>query len=156
VNGCSSAASIQSAQMHSEPKTAIILLVEDSEDDAFFFNRTLQKSGMTFSVSHVPDGAQAIAFLQNAMSSGEENFPQTIFLDLKMPVVNGFEVLEWIRTQTFPVPVVVIVLSGSEQADDKERAAQLGAADYLVKPIRVSDLHRVFRNICPHETGAPL
>ena len=140
--------------MQTETKNPLILLVEDSDDDAFFFERTLQKSGLGCSLSHVTDGAQAVDFLRNAASSGEHRLPQTIFLDLKMPVLNGFEVLDWIRTQRFPPSMQVIVLSGSEHEDDKARAARLGAADYLVKPVRVRDLHRLLGNVCGREIGA--
>src|SRR5580765_3210050 len=111
----------------------ILLLVEDSDDDAYFFTRTLEKSGVTCSFHHVTDGAQAIDFLENASRSQEPSLPQIIFLDLKMPTVNGFEVLDWISKQTFSSQIQVIVLSGSEYDDDKERAAKLGAAAYLVK-----------------------
>jgi CheY-like chemotaxis protein len=128
----------------------LILLVEDSDDDAFFFGRTLEKSGLKCSMRHVLDGAEAIDFLRKASDS----LPQTIFLDLKMPIVNGFEVLEWIRTQTFPTHMQVVVLSGSEHEDDKERAAQLGATDYLVKPVKVHDLHRLLRDVCALKMGA--
>lgn len=141
-------------EMSSEAQTPIILLVEDSEDDAFFFQRALQKSGMSCSLSHVADGAQAIDFLRTAASSGAHNLPQVVFLDLKMPVLNGFEVLDWIKAQTFSVPMHVVVLSGSEHTEDKERAARLGAEDYLMKPIKANDLHRLLHNICPHEIGA--
>lgn len=140
--------------MHIEPKSPNLLLVEDSEDDAFFFRRTLQKSGMCCSLSHVEDGAQAIDFLQKAILSGEQNLPQTVFLDLKMPVLNGFEVLEWIKRQPFRARIKVIVLSGSEHQGDRERAARLEAMDYLVKPVKVNDLHRLLRDICPLEIGA--
>ena len=132
----------------------LLLLVEDSEDDAFFFSRTLLKAGVSCSLKHVTNGAQAIDFLRSTMSSGNQTIPQTVFLDLKMPVLNGFEVLDWMRMQSFPVPITVIVLSGSEHQEDQERASQLGAADYLVKPVKVSDLHRLLRNICPQEMGA--
>jgi len=71
-----------------------------------------------------------------------------------MPIVNGFEVLEWLRTQPFAAQIQVVVLSGSEHEDDKERAAGLGAADYLVKPVRVADLHRLLRNVCSPGMGA--
>ena len=139
--------------MMTEAKNAQILLVEDSEDDAFFFRRTLQKSGLTCSLTHVTDGGQAVEFLENA-ASNPENLPHTIFLDLKMPVLNGFEVLEWIRSQSLPSALHVIVLSGSEHEADKQRAAELGAAAYLVKPVRVGDLHRFLQDICPGEMGA--
>ncbi|PWU18360.1 MAG: two-component system response regulator [Verrucomicrobia bacterium] len=132
-------------------KTPLILLVEDSDDDAFFFERELEKSEVSCSLQHVGNGVEAVEFLRNASETGE--LPQTIFLDLKMPVLNGFEVLDWMRTQTFAIPIQVIVLSGSDHDDDKARAAQLGAVDYLVKPIRVSDLHRILEHVCPPQTG---
>lgn len=133
-----------------------LLLVEDSEDDAYFFGRTLQKSGLTCTVHRVANGAEAIDFLRTASASGVEALPQIIFLDLKMPVLNGFEVLDWLQTQTFSAPMRVVVLSGSEHPSDKERAARLGAADYLVKPVQASDFERFLRDICPAnpKTGA--
>jgi CheY-like chemotaxis protein len=134
--------------MATDSPNPLLLLVEDSEDDAFFFGRTLQKSGITCSLHHVTDGAQAIEYLRDA-SRDPQHFPRAIFLDLKMPVVNGFEVLDWMRTQAFPAPLEVIVLSGSEHPYDKERATQLGATDYLVKPVKVDDFRRALQDICP-------
>jgi CheY-like chemotaxis protein len=135
--------------MLTETKLPLLLLVEDSDDDAFFFKRTFQKSGASCALHHVTDGAQAIDFLQAAAATDENSLPHAIFLDLKMPVLNGFEVLEWIRTQSFPASMQVIVLSGSEHQEDKDRALKLGANDYLVKPITVSDLQRFLREVCP-------
>jgi CheY-like chemotaxis protein len=66
-----------------------------------------------------------------------------------MRVLNGFEVLEWLRNQTFSAQIRVIVLSGSELEEDKDRAARLGAADYLVKPVRTSDLDRLLQDVFP-------
>jgi CheY-like chemotaxis protein len=77
-----------------------------------------------------------------------------VFLDLKMPVLNGFEVLEWMATKPFPREMRVIVLSGSDHHEDRSRAAQLGATDYLVKPVRVRDLQKLLPDICPKEAGA--
>ena len=139
-----------------QPDTTIptVLLVEDSEDDAFFFRRTLEKSELTCALLHVINGIEAVTFLQNALSSDTQMLPRSIFLDLKLPVLNGFEVLEWMRTQKFPTAIQVTVLSGSEREDDKQRAAQLGATDYLVKPVKVGDLHRVLQHVCPARIGA--
>src|SRR5437764_8476688 len=123
-------------------KSAIVLLVEDSEDDAFFFERALQKSGMNCSLHHLQNGAEAINYLRKTSRSDQENLPQIIFLDLKMPHINGFEVLEWLEGQPFRTAVQVIVLSGSEHQDDKDRAARLGASHYLVKPVKARDLQR--------------
>jgi CheY-like chemotaxis protein len=132
----------------------ILLLVEDCDDDAYFFTRTLETSGATCSFHHVTDGARAIDFLENASRSEEPSLPQIIFLDLKMPTVNGFEVLDWMNKQTFSSQIQVIVLSGSEYEEDKQRAEKLGAAAYLVKPVKVSDLHRFLQHVCPPEMGA--
>jgi len=131
-----------------------ILLVEDSEDDAYFFNRTLQRSGVTCAVHHVENGAEAVEFLAKASQSDSGELPPVMFLDLKMPLLNGFEVLEWLQTQSFRSSIQVIVLSGSEHDADKTRAAELGAADYLVKPVRVGDFHRLLKHLCPPEVGA--
>ena len=140
--------------MPKDIKSRTLLLVEDSDDDAYFFKRALQKSGAACSLSHVTNGAEAVDFLQNATTSGPKELPMAIFLDLKMPVLNGFEFLEWMRTQTFASRIHVIVLSGSDYPEDKERVAKLGATDYLVKPVRVEDLHRYLRDVCPPEMGA--
>lgn len=124
-------------------------MVEDSDDDAFLFRRTLQKSGTQCDFFRVSNGAKAVEFLQNAAISESQPLPHVIFLDLKMPVLNGFEVLEWLRTQSFASQLRVIVLSGSENENDKERAARLGATDYIVKPIRPPDLDRFLHDLCP-------
>ena len=124
-----------------------LLLVEDSEDDFYFFSRTFQQAGMNCILHRAADGAEAIEFLQTA--SKTETVPPIAFLDLKMPVLNGFEVLEWLQTQPFASQIRVIALSGSERQDDKDRAAKLGATEYLVKPIRVADFHRLLREFCP-------
>jgi CheY-like chemotaxis protein len=111
-----------------------VLLVEDSEDDAFFFQRTLKKGSIQCHFTHVSDGGAAIRLLTDARSHPDK-LPGLIFLDLKMPVKNGFEVLEWLRQQEFSKSMEVIVLSGSDQEADKKRASALGAAGYLVKPV---------------------
>lgn len=138
--------------MPNETTTPLLLLVEDSEDDAFFFKRALQKSGSACSLQHSLDGGEAIEFLSRAGEAGGHPWPEKVFLDLKMPVMNGFEVLDWIRMQSFPRELDIIVLSGSDQPADKARAAKLGASGYLVKPITPATLLRHLRGVCP---GAP-
>ena len=134
--------------MPTDDKNPVVLLVEDSEDDAFLFARALEKSGSVCSVRHVANGMQAIQYLHAASRLGDDNLPRVVFLDLKMPVMNGFEVLDWMRTQAFPPEMRVIVLSGSEHREDKDRAARMGATDYLVKPIKIDDFHRLLPKVC--------
>lgn len=118
-----------------------MLLVEDSEDDAFFFKRAFKKTGMTYGLQHVSNGVAAIEFLNGASTS--DSLPGIIFLDLKMPILNGFDVLLWMQKQAFASRITIIALSGSDQQKDKERARELGAADYLVKPVTAADFQRV-------------
>ena len=106
-------------------------------------------------VHRVANGAEAIDFLLSSSISNFQELPKVMFLDLKMPVLNGFEVLDWLQTQTFTSKMRVIVLSGSEHDHDKARAAQMGATDYLVKPVTISDFHRFLADVCPTKMGAP-
>jgi CheY-like chemotaxis protein len=110
-----------------------LLLVEDSEDDVFFFKWIFQKASAAWRLHHVWNGTAAVEFLEKAAGSG--SLPELVFLDLKMPGLNGFEVLDWMRKQAFARAVPVIVLSGSAQQEDKDRSSELGATAYLVKPV---------------------
>jgi CheY-like chemotaxis protein len=129
-----------------ENSAPLVLLVEDSADDAFFFQRALGRSGCECQFKHVCDGAAAITLLTEAISN-EQQRPDVIFLDLKMPVVNGFEVLEWLRQQPLSTRMRVIVLSGSNQRADRDRARDLGAFDYMVKPVSSSAITETLRNL---------
>jgi len=134
-----------------EKSKPILLLAEDADDDAFFFKRMFEKTGTSFSFHHVFNGAAAIEFLRNALKT--KQLPQIIFLDLKMPLANGFDVLNWIREQKLPASMPVYILSGSEQQEDKDRARELGAVDYLVKPISKNDLGRILETVAPGSDG---
>jgi CheY-like chemotaxis protein len=140
--------------MPKSTKRPTLLLVEDSDDDAYFFMRAFEKSGAACLLCHVTNGAEAVDFLEDARKSKPQDLPSVIFLDLKMPLLNGFEFLEWMRTQTFPFSIQVIVLSGSDYPEDKDRAARLGATDYLVKPVKAEDLRRYLQEVCPPHMGA--
>lgn len=119
----------------------LILLIEDSEDDAFFFRWTLDKCGYDCDVVQVGDGISAIERLEGTLGCGAGGRrPDLVFVDLKIPTVNGFEVLSWIRDHHFDPPLSVAVLSGSEHAADMQRAHALGAAAYYVKPLSLGQL----------------
>lgn len=127
-----------------------ILLAEDSADDAFFFRRTLKKTLLDCDLTHVLNGAGAIEFLTQ---NNEQILPDIIFLDLKMPIVSGFDVLNWIGQERLSRPVRVIVLSGSNDAADRRRATELGAADYVVKPISAVDMTNHLNDLCSADQG---
>jgi CheY-like chemotaxis protein len=124
-----------------------ILLVEDSSDDVFFFERSLRKSGVAARLQIAEDGARAIKLLGNGSRWGEHDLPDIVFLDLKMPNVNGFEVLDWIRRQAFAASLPVFILTSSEEPRDRDRARQLGARSYLIKPLRPEELRDVLSDL---------
>jgi len=122
---------------------ATILVADDDQNDVFFLRRAFQKSGAAHAVIHVSDGQEAIDYLL-----GEANYrdrarfpiPALLLLDLKMPKVDGFDVLEWLKTRPEFESLPVVVLSSSSREDDVQRARTLGAADYRVKPADFDEL----------------
>ena len=114
--------------------TPVVLLAEDSEDDAYFFKRAFKKCCFHCSILRAANGKIAIEILTQ---SGTPAYPTPflLFLDLKMPVMSGFDVLLWLQNSSLSPKPRVIVLSGSNDQADQDRALALGAVDYLVKPI---------------------
>ncbi len=117
--------------------TPLLLVAEDDPNDLFMLQRALAAANITLPQHVALNGEEAIHYL-----SGEGRFadrsafpiPQAVLLDLKMPLVSGFEVLEWMRSQPELSAVPVFVLTGSCIERDRERALALGARAYLVKP----------------------
>lgn len=135
----------------------IVLLVEDSEDDVFFFRHALKKTGVPCALFHVADGAAALDYFKTAIATPADPahpWPDFVFLDLKLPTFSGFEILAWLREQPLPRPLEVTILSGSEHASDIARAKALGAAGYLVKPIAAVQLQaRIGRANAPRASS---
>jgi CheY-like chemotaxis protein len=124
----------------------LILQVEDSEDDVFMMKRVLKKAGVENPVRVAWNGQDAVDYLMAALDPercARHPLPFLILLDLKLPYRDGFEVLEWIRTQPRLADVMVVMLTGSGEARDRQRALALGARSYLVKPATVDDMKRL-------------
>ena len=114
-----------------------ILLVEDNDDDAFLLTRALRTAEIDNPVHIVQDGEEALEYLTGAGKYAdrlEYPLPSLMLLDLKLPRVSGFEVLEWIQKDTTLPPLVVVVLSSSGETRDINMAYRFGARSYLVKP----------------------
>jgi CheY-like chemotaxis protein len=133
------------------PDNLPILLVEDNDDDLFFFRRLIGKAGLNPSLSVATDGQQAVEQLKRLLPNGE--LPRLIFLDLKLPLRGGFEVLQWIRSQPSLAGVVVAVLSSSAEARDVEQAYALGAQGYLVKYPDPAVFQEIFRLVAALPAG---
>jgi CheY-like chemotaxis protein len=120
-----------------------ILVAEDQANDAFILERAFKKTGARTKLHFVRDGQEAIDYLE-----GQEQFadrdayplPTLLLLDLKMPRLNGFQVLEWVRCQQSLRRLLVVIFSSSEEIKDINRAYDLGANSYMVKPSDFDDL----------------
>ena len=133
--------------------THTILIVEDNDDDVFALQRALKKSNTANPQRVVPNGREAVAYLSGAgpyADRAQHPLPFIMFLDLKMPLMDGFEVLTWLRDQPALKSLVVVVLTGSDELKDHQRAYALGARSYLVKPPSTTDLQQLLQSLESH------
>lgn len=119
------------------PSAPPLLLVDDDENDLFLLQRALNKANIRHSQQILTNGEEAISYLKGEGQFSDRDafpIPRAMFLDLKMPFVSGFEVLEWISTQPQLSTLPVFILTGSSIERDRQRALDLGAKAYLLKP----------------------
>lgn len=117
-----------------------ILVAEDDPNDAFLLERAFARTGERVNVEFVRDGEEALHYLQS-----DKPLPDLLLVDLKMPKVDGFQVLQWVRSQPALKRMLVVVLTSSAQKRDVNRAYDLGANSYLVKPVNLEDLLKLAR-----------
>ena len=114
-----------------------ILLVEDNDDDVFLMDRALKAAGVINPLEVLQDGQAAIEYLSGAGKFSERTrypLPAVVFLDLKLPLKSGHEVLGWIRRQQGLEGLIVVVLTSSNEPSDIKQSYALGANSFLVKP----------------------
>ncbi len=131
-------------------KVPAILLAEDDENDLFFMQRAFNQSQIANPLHHVKDGEDAIAYLKGEGEFADRTrfpLPYLILLDLKMPRKNGFEVIQWIREQPGLKRFPIVVLTSSKEDPDINRAYELGANTYLVKPVKFEGLVEMMKTL---------
>ena len=109
-----------------------ILLVEDNPDDEKMTLRALSKTDPALEVEVVRDGPSAIDYF---FGDEAHELPSLVLLDLKLPMMNGLEVLEQLRTDERTKQLPVVVLTSSDETPDIQRAYSLGANSYICKPV---------------------
>ena len=131
-------------------RDSAILLVEDDENDALVLRRAFDHARIANPLFEVRDGEDAIRYL-----SGEGDYvdrarypvPFLMLLDLRLPKLSGFEVLEWIREQPHLAGLIVVVLTASDHFSDMNKAHELGANCYFVKPGTFEELAGLVKGI---------
>ena len=143
-----------------------ILLVEDEDNDALLIERAFRKANLANPIFVVRDGEDAVAYLSgHGQYADRDNYPLPVLIlqDLKLPKMSGMEVMAWLRQQPRLKELPVVVLTSSKESLDVNRAYDLGANSYLVKPItfdsvvemmKTLDLYWLIINDQPRGPGA--
>lgn len=121
-----------------------ILHVEDNPDDVMLVDLAFRKAGISVRIETALDGDKAIAALENSIGG---RLPACVLLDIKLPSKSGLDVLEWIRNQPKLKRLPVVMLTSSNEPSDINRAYDLGANSYLVKPAELEELIELAKTI---------
>ncbi|MEO5804636.1 MAG: response regulator [Verrucomicrobiota bacterium] len=117
--------------------SSTILLAEDNDDDAFLMTRAFRKAHLLNPLVRVKGGEEAVVYLRGEGEYADRQkfpIPFLLLLDLNMPRMNGFAVLEWARTQPQLKHMLIVILTSSTSEADINKAYKLGANSYLSKP----------------------
>ena len=126
------------------------MLAEDEEDYVLLIKHAFAKASIPNPLHVVWNGQEVISYLKGDgkySNRDEYPLPDLLLLDLKMPRVNGFEVLKWLRAQSGLSALRVLVLTSSDQIRDVNEAYQLGANSFMVKPSDFEDVTQLSRLI---------
>jgi CheY-like chemotaxis protein len=121
-----------------------VLVAEDDENDFFFLQRAVAKANAAVRLVHTINGAVAMLYLEE----NQRDVPILIVTDLKMPAVDGFSLLTWLRSNPRFANIPVLIWSASEQQKDRDRAQALDAQSYHEKGIAHEGLTTLVAQIC--------
>jgi CheY-like chemotaxis protein len=127
-----------------------ILAAEDEETDRFILNLAFGRAKLPHPLVTVCDGKECVDYLSGAGAFADRMIhplPALLLLDLKMPQMDGFEVLAWLATRTDLKDLPAVVLSSSSSEADIQKACALGARDYLVKPHALPELVKILHHL---------
>jgi len=119
-----------------------ILLVEDDPNDILLIQRAFYKANVKHPVQVLKDGEEAVLYLGGKQMYADRDrypLPALLLLDLKMPRRSGFEVMEWLQHQS-DIELPVVILTSSTDPSEMQRAYQLGAKSYILKPLTLDML----------------
>ena len=125
-----------------------ILITDDESEDRFFLQKALRRAGVKNPILEFRDGADLIEFLEREMAGRKTlgEIASLLFLDIKMPLVDGFDAMRWIRENPVIKLLQIVIVSSSSLPRDQEEASKLGAAGYLEKYPTAEVLAKVVAN----------
>jgi len=141
---------LEPTDYHSMSHKPSLLVADDDPGDIFLLRRAFGRAGLDCEILDVYDGEQVVKYLSGAPpyeDRGRHPFPSLLLLDVKMPRMNGFDVLAWVRGRPYVEQLPVVILSGSPLDADAEIARNLGAREYLVKPADVNKMQELAREL---------
>jgi len=124
----------------------MILLVEDDPDHEALAIRALRKANVANEINVAHDGAEALEYMEG-ISSGKNPAPQLILLDLKLPKIDGLEVLRAVRANAKTALLPVVVLTSSDEERDIVSSYRLGVNSYIRKPVNFTDFAEATRQL---------
>ena len=130
-----------------------VLVAEDNEDHRFLTMRALREvKGVNIDVDGVRNGEEAIAYVTQQGQYADKPLPHIIFLDLRMPKMNGLEVLQRIKSDPELSSIPVVVLTSSNRAEDIDEAYRLGTNSYVTKPGVADNMRLGLREVADYWT----
>jgi CheY-like chemotaxis protein len=127
-----------------------VLLVEDDLNDIFLVKRAFKLARLQNPLQVVTDGQEAINYLRGVGKYADRDvhpLPKLIVMDIKMPRKTGFDVLEWVKSNGPLRRIPIVIVSSSDRAQDVNRAYELGANAYMVKPVDFRAVEHLFQSI---------
>ena len=121
-----------------------VLLVDDEPEALYLFARMLVNAGIRNQIDVADGGEEAVAYLERCVT-GEYPWPAAVFLDIRMPVLDGFGVLDWAREHGVLQQTVVVMLTSSEEPEDVQAAFERGAQFYIPKEAKREKLDELLR-----------
>ena len=127
-----------------------VLFVEDNDVDAYIMTMAMEECLPSLRLSRFSDGDQAVQFFQNLL---DQPMPDLVFLDVNMPRLDGFDMLQFMRAYPPTNAIPVVVFTCSANAQDRKKALELGANDFITKPFSFELVMQVLTDVCLKHLG---
>jgi CheY-like chemotaxis protein len=125
-----------------------IIVADDDDDDQYLIEQALRETLKSHSLKTVNNGLELVDLLFNGEDQFEDGLPDFILLDLNMPLLDGFSVLEQVRSNEFTKKIPVYVLTTSRFETDRKKSHEMGANGFYSKPYQFEQLKGIIRSIC--------